>query len=100
MAGAGAGAAGGLTAGGCDDTGACCGDGDCCCADAGDSSANTAITTQVALRFDAFMSGLNGGSDRDRYGQFDRFRVISPKPLHSLHRSITIEHRAAGVRIP
>src|SRR6266571_2295622 len=34
-------------------------------------------------------------------GQFDRFRVISPKPLHQgLDRAIEIENQAAGVGIP
>ncbi len=96
---AGAGAAGAATtggAGGCDATGACCGGGDFCCADAGDASdskASATITTWFARRFNAFISGPSDESDRDRYGQFDRFRVISPKPFHSLHRSIKFEHR-------
>src|SRR5207244_12622850 len=34
-------------------------------------------------------------------GQFDRFRVVSPKPLHQgLDRRIEIEDQAAGVSIP
>jgi len=34
-------------------------------------------------------------------GQFDRFRVISPKTLHKgLNRGIEIEDQAAGVSIP
>src|SRR4051794_31307271 len=34
-------------------------------------------------------------------GQFDRFRVVSPKPLHQgLDRCIEIEDQAAGMSIP
>jgi len=33
-------------------------------------------------------------------GQFDRFRVISPNPLHQgLDHNIEIEHQAAGIVI-
>src|SRR5439155_24914690 len=34
-------------------------------------------------------------------GQFDRFRVVSPQPLHKgLDRGVKIEDQATGVRIP